>query len=432
MTTHNPLRRVRQFLITSACIFVLLTNNSVRAKDLAEIIPGLYGGDGVQLVAASQGFSHAPHFQDTALIGLNRIQAGISGLDLPTPSPAGGIVYSFDPILNEFVGETSALGPQFTQNAQTLTKGAFVFGFASTHMNFDKYDGQELTNYNIDLAHVDLAAPGADICIGGPPGSCYAFENDVVTLNLDIELDSTVLFAYASYGLTDRIDVSATVPVIKNRLRVDASATVQEHESAQFFPGNLHRFDHTPTTDPITLNGDAPNDSGSGSSTGIGDIHLQARYQIFDKANYGLVANLGLRLPTGDRDNFMGIDRYSPTIATSFSTKNGFIFDNLNVHLSTGYTANNTYAGNDLVSFDAAADYQFSIANRAMNATFEVLSSKNIDAPNNGHSIRIDAVLGIKWALDDHSMVFTNIRGSLKNKGLRSAPGIMVGFERSI
>lgn len=55
-----------------------------------------------------------------------------------------------------------------------------------------------MSDLSVALEHEDLRSPGHDICIGGPPPACYLFEKDKVFLDVDLELDSEVLFLFGA------------------------------------------------------------------------------------------------------------------------------------------------------------------------------------------------------------------------------------------
>lgn len=87
-------------------LIIGLNSHSVFSKDLVDVIPSVYGGNGVQLVHAASGFNHAPHFQDDALQKLNDLTKFASDIQLPYPNASGGIYFSYDPVLDDFIKST--------------------------------------------------------------------------------------------------------------------------------------------------------------------------------------------------------------------------------------------------------------------------------------------------------------------------------------
>ena len=207
--------------------------NSVRGKNLIDVIPSLYGGDGVTLLSEGA-FPHDAHFTADSLVKLAELATATSEISLPIPSSQGGFTFDFDPVLNEFVQSTNSLGPIFSERAETLGKGKMNFGFTYTYVNFDEFEGDDLDDIQVRLTHIDIGNVGDNHPCLPPPapeGACYAFERDAVLLDLDIELESHVFSFFGTYGLGKNFDVGFLLPVIYNEVKAKSVASIDNDPS---------------------------------------------------------------------------------------------------------------------------------------------------------------------------------------------------------
>ena len=110
----------------TAVLVILLMAHESRSRDLIDLIPGLYGGNGIFLAPAS---GHAPHFFVDTSASINRLNSQISSeiAVFPFTSSQGGFTYAFDATQNTFVRTTQTLGPLFAEKALTLGRGKFNF-----------------------------------------------------------------------------------------------------------------------------------------------------------------------------------------------------------------------------------------------------------------------------------------------------------------
>ena len=101
-----------------ACFYAMSTQCIAQSSglDLNQIIPSLYGGNGVTL-QDNPFFSHRADFSEDSLIRLQDLSESLSDFTQPTLSSNSGLTYEFDPVLDEFVQTDSAqsLGPSLTE-----------------------------------------------------------------------------------------------------------------------------------------------------------------------------------------------------------------------------------------------------------------------------------------------------------------------------
>lgn len=403
-------------------INVLADVSSIHSQptNLEGIITSLYGGDGVQLMTATAGFSHAPHFQDDALHELNSLTQGALDSKLPTPSTSSGIIYQYDASLDDFVQSNDSLGSMFVERANTLGSGSMMFGFNYTSANWDTYNNQDLQNIKLTLNHVDLREPGNDICIGGPVGACYLFEKDNINLTLDINFQTKAMFFFSAYGITDSWDVGFMVPVVKNTLSVNASAVVSEDPSSQHFSRDLHSFDEE------GVNGDAPMDALFGSKTGFGDILLFSKYNMIAEDDHQLALSFVARLDTGDKANLMGFDSYGFKTAVLSSHYFDIAQIPFKLHLNIGYDINSGVLGQDEIDYSLALEQPIELNDSVLAISYEIIGEKDI---NKNKESNLDAAISIKYSRNEFGVFSFSGRVPLNNDGLRANFVYVVGYE---
>ncbi len=221
---------------------------------------------------------------------------------LPTASPASGITLRFDPAAGVAVRATESLGPILSERAETIGKGKLFVSFTFQRISFGSMDGTDLKNIPLVFnVCVDAACSPTN-----PP--TVAATND----RLDLKVNQYT--SIATYGLTNRIDVSVSVPFDTVRLGVS-------RKSSTILQGN-------PTVFPAPAFGER-------DATGIGDVVARAKGTIFSGERFGLAAGVDVRFPTGDALNFLGSGAWGtkPFLAASYRAK-------VSPHANFGYQWN--------------------------------------------------------------------------------------------
>jgi hypothetical protein len=393
---------------------------TIQANTLEELITSMYGGDGIQLITSSAGFSHAPHFQDDALQELNQLTQGALESKLPTPSTSSGVVYQYDAILNDFVQSRESLGPVFVEQANTLGRGNVMFGFSFSNANWTSYKNQDLRNINLILDHEDIAGPGSDICIGGPADACYLFEEDDIHLMLDINFSTKGLFFFSSYGLTDDWDIGVMIPILRNTLAVSGTAMIHYDESSQYFAGTLHQFDE------VGFNGDKSTDFIQGSKTDIGDIQIFSKYNLLSEQYHQLALSFSARLATGDKANLMGFDNYGFKANILSSHSFSLRETPLKLHLNFGYEINAGILGQDEIDYSLALEQPIKWGESFLAMSYEILGEKDL---NENKYTTLDAAISVKWSQNDLGVFSFSGRVPLNKEGLRADFIYAIGYE---
>src|SRR4029077_5325630 len=116
---------------------------------------------------------------------------------VPTPSPASGIIFSFGP---QGLTQERELGPIFSEQPKTVGEHKLYLAFTYQFFEFDGID-------RVSLKHIPLQING---CKDGAVPPCGPFIRTQSRLDLDVQQFT----AYATFGLSKRIDVSVAIPIV--------------------------------------------------------------------------------------------------------------------------------------------------------------------------------------------------------------------------
>jgi hypothetical protein len=129
---------------------------------------------------------------------------------------------------------------------------------------------------------------------------------------------------FVTHGVTDNFDIGVAIPIVT----VDLDARVD---------GRIFRLGSgsTATTHSFDTNGaDRATFTESGSSSGLGDLSVRAKYNFLRGDVTSLAAGLDLRLPTGDEDELLGTGATRAELSFIYSGDYGRV----SPHLNLGYT----------------------------------------------------------------------------------------------
>jgi hypothetical protein len=271
-----------------------------RKEKLAHMIPRLFGPTGMVL----PNDFHAAHFEsrfiEESFTSVNTA-IGTQIATLPFASPGSGFVFYFNSALGMYQRSSESFGPVLTERAETIGRRKLYVGFAYQYFSFDKVDGIKLKEFPGVLRHE--RATGA------------LYEEDSISTVASIDLKMNQFTAVATYGLTDRVDISAAVPFVNARFGLVSSATLQRVAPPSERFGQSHYFDAN-SPDDSTAAVYAMNNSASG----IGDISLRLKWTAFRGERAGVAVAADVRLPTGDELNFLGSGAagFRPFLAISY------------------------------------------------------------------------------------------------------------------
>jgi hypothetical protein len=279
--------------------------------------------------------SHAGgHFESSFISSLGALNAAVGSqlTLLPLGSPGAGLVYLYNPALKTFTASTEDLGPILTERANTTGRHKVRVGFSYQRFSFGTLDGSSLHNLPASFTHIDdmsdntgNGVPVMNCSINpmqtGPnnSGNCGFVRDRIDTLtNVNLRLNQSTIFA--TFGLTNRIDVSLAIPIINVGMDVTSEATIVD---------NSHSGDHQFRASgcPLAPGSAVPATSPcahqifnrSSSATGIGDIVLRVKGVVWSGERAAVAVGADLRLPTGDELNYLGSGTYGFTPFAVFS-----------------------------------------------------------------------------------------------------------------
>ena len=184
---------------------------------------------------------------------------------VPTVSSSTGFIYQMDRDLGGTVVRSSeSFGPTFVERSLTVGTIKPAFGVSFQETRFRKIDGRSLTDGT-------LVATGSRLA-----GQATPF--DVETLSL--RLRTRTLTLSTNVGVTDRLDVSASLPIVRLTLSGERIDTLRGTSELQ-----------------ATAAVDA---------SGVGDLIVRAKYNVIRRGGTGVALGVETRLPTGDTENLLG------------------------------------------------------------------------------------------------------------------------------
>ncbi|HEU4343389.1 MAG TPA: hypothetical protein VFU31_17715 [Candidatus Binatia bacterium] len=404
-----------QVVLTISTVFsigILPTLGS--ASGLKDTIKNLYGGDGILLAPPVAGFSHAPHFQVTSLQGLDNLSSALtSGLGvLALGSTVTG--FTFDVERGVPVRTTESLGPLLAERAPTLGAGKLNVAFSYSRIDFKRLEGTRLNDLRLIFAHEDSNLDGRL----GPPPAAFDFELDQIRVDLDLKIKQDVFAFFATYGLTRSWDVGLVLPLIRNRVRAVANATIVDNSPTT----NLHFFDTAPGSDQ-------PRSTGGGEKTGVGDLIVRSKYNFLRNSeawpDLGILGQI--KFPTGDQDNLLGTGEtnFLALLIASRSFAAGGDIRWLTPHFNLGFEWSTRREENNLryaVGLDARVLPTVSLAT-------DVLGRWRPSGDGIGDHI-VDIALGAKWNPLGTFVLNTGVQLPInRSEGLRPNIIWMVGLE---
>ena len=379
---------------------------------LSQLINNLYGGDGIQLADTghSAHFGETGDFQQFTAILQSVLQ---SRSFIPVPSTAGLVSYRFNEATGTYERVTGSLGPILAESGTTTGKGNFNVSMSYTFADYQTIAGQD----SVDLVLTHCLTP--DCTLGLPPVA--PFFHDTIHVQLQYRLKSQAVALSAVYGLNDRVDVGLVLPLIRNDLEVFTHAFIV------YSPGSsssIHHFDP---------NVETPDQMGTGTAVGIGDMVLRAKMSLpYGGVDSAVMADL--TLPTGDVENFLGTG-HAQLRATYIASKN---IRRLTPHVNVGYQAR--FGDMDLSFFDYRLGTEILLRPQVTLST-EILG---IYRPHGGdlfHSdilkgeqligkSEIDGAFGGKWKIGASDRAFVaNLLVPLDTSGVRPKYVISAGLQ---
>ena len=395
-------------IFSALLIIIFLITNSF-ANTLSDLITSLYGGNGVPVTKVFEeerptGGIDVVTTVQVPLDSFLEIQNLNSELNsekgsFPVSATGGGFTFQYDSELEVFTRTTDSLGPIFAERATTLGKKKINFGFSYTYIDYSKLQGNDLHDLK-SIVFLDEKKK----------------DENLLQLDFDVSIKSNLFSFYGTYGITDRWDISILIPILQVQLDVDSTGRILNQTKDPGKGGKTlgYSFDA----------GETIRDSVSGASTGIGDIFLRSKYNLFTSEWIDFTSALDVKLQTGNKNELLGTGRTSIKPFLIFSKS----VSRFTPHLNLGYEFNSGSEGQDRIVYTTGADYGFGKGNNHFSIASDIIGRHKIENAAVGNNI-IDFSTGFKWSHRSGMLVFVNVQTPLNEDGLRADWIPTAGYE---
>jgi hypothetical protein len=355
---------------------------------------------------------------------------------LPLASASAGTVE----VYKAGVPETfNNLGPILTDRAQTVGRHRFFLGFTASQFVFTDIDGTSLGA--LPFAYESTAYGTCTSTCTSPPVISNTFTTEAT--NLEFKIDQFI--AVGTFGLTNRVDISAVVPV--------------EYVSLGATTYNSNSYTVNSSGDLLYPKYSNPNTYAAGTASGVGDIEFNGKGSLWSGEHATVAAALNLRVPTGDDLNYLGSGSwgvnpyliYSLLAKVSPHVKIGYQW-NTATELNPSYSSEGQYVKNlglpGGLQYDGGADWAAAkhltiagdlLGNQFLNTPRLVPTTTTITISGQGTALNTSVTGNSSYTINNVSaglkisayrdLVFSgNVLVQLNNNGLRSRPTPLVGM----
>ena len=389
--------------IVLAVSLVVLVPSESRAQ-MAGVIKDLF--DEVTINAntpnpanPSVNIDHSSHFflgGENLKLAVRQLNVAIAAqlASFPIASSSGGFTFSTN-TRGEVVSTSTTFGPLFAERAVTIGRRQFNFGFTVQGTSYDAFDGQPLDPSGQGLRFISehnncCPAPG------NPPATTDfnpAFERDLLLSTLRAEISTQTTAFFANYGVTDRLDIGAALPIVN--VSLDARVDGEIFRLGSGDTATTHSFDTSGSKTTFRARSD--------SATGLGDILLRAKYNAYRTTSTAFAGAIDLRLPTGDKDNLLGT---GATQAHIFFVGSGE-YGRLSPHVNFGYTFSSGETSELAVSDDTPGTTSNNNA---------PIAGVTVNAPNLSVPDEVNYTFGVSLAATPRITLGFDLRGrSIRN-----------------
>jgi hypothetical protein len=351
---------------------------------------------------------------------------------LPLASASAGTVVRYN---KQSIPETfNNLGPILTDRAETVGKHRLFLGFTASQFVFTDIDGLSLGKL-----------PFAYAATAFKPGTNTVLSTTYTTTNTDLNFRIDQFIAVATYGVTDKLDVTVIVP----SERVSLGAATINSNSYIVNSSNQLVYSYA---NPALYS--------PGTASGIGDITFNVKSEIWRGERATFSGAVNVRAATGDDQNYLGSGAWgvSPYLVYSYlarispHAKIGYQWNtntelNFQINPTTNVGSNHALPGG--LQYDVGADYA---ATRTLTFAADLLGSQYLNTPELSRSTTTlqttnlgnitlpstspvtasysisNISAGLKWGPWRNLVFSGNVLFQLNNNGLRSRPTPLVGL----
>ncbi len=318
-------------------------SGSAAGGGLADLLASLFrfGSTEVELFLPGSGGAgqppaiqvHGNHFIPSAvasngsLLGFVTNFIGGAASNVPLTSAGGGTTFRFENGVP--VATTVSPGPIFAERAQTLGRGRAAIGVNQTRTQYNAIRGVPLNNLQLVFAHENITNaqfPGCDSVFAGNCNKLGtpSYENDVIRVNLNLQLESRVTSFFFTYGLTDAVDLSVQVPFIETSLKGTSVANIDPFGgvfAAHFFAGTF--------SSPVLQ----ATKSVQGDASGIGDVSARLKIGLGSGPKGSMALLLDGKFATGSAADLLGSGTFAGRGLLVLSGR----FESFSPHVNAGY-----------------------------------------------------------------------------------------------
>ena len=329
---------------------------------------------------------------EQAALATSQTIANLFVLDLASvPSSSGaGFTYRLDPALGTPIRTSESFGPIFTQRSLLAGQNHASFGVSYRSTNFTNIDGRSLRDGTL-LSTASILR-----------GDTAPFDIETVSLRIRTE----TMTITGSYGITDRLDISAGIPFVHLSLQGERVDTYRGRRLVQA--------------------------RGTASASGFGDVVVRSRYNVISEGASGLAIGAEVRLPTGSAENLLGAGELAFTPRVIGSVEH----DRIGVHGDFGYSfdkVTNALAYSAAVTVATAP--RVTVIGELLGRRLEALGRlvetvqphprlsgvDTIRLTSSGESTnRLVAVAGLKWNVASTWLMTASVMRSLTSVGLNA------------
>jgi hypothetical protein len=433
-------------IAAAICVWCVLSSAQAAAQQpatLATLFEDVYGPNGLVLNSDDvqlDGTNHAAHFNSAFQSDFRLVNIALTSqlTSVPLPSPASGFTYKFDQATGTFVRSTTSFGPILSDRAETIGRGRVAFGFTQQFFSFDHLDGVALTDVPAVFRHDSFEAGGG--------------RADVVSTTNTIEASVSQFTGALTYGVTNRVDVSLAVPVVRTRLSLLSNARINRIGTGSNL--QIHYF-----RDDLAIGGYGSSRQYfvEGSAAGLGDLLVRTKATMMREGTRALAAGLDLRVPTGDEENLLGTGAVGVRPFAAFSSSLGRFGPHAN--LAYQWNGRSVLAGDvrHRVEADLPDQFQYALGsdlnvNNRFSVVFDLLGQRLMNSPRlstytlqatgAAGSVELpdirfatdsfwtaDGALGFKANVATRVLVAFNLRFSFTDKGLTDRIAPLLGVE---
>jgi hypothetical protein len=325
----------------------------------------------------------------------------------PLGTSTGGFTYTFDPLRRSWDRTASSFGPSFAERSLTTGRAKVSAGFNWLHAKYNAFDNQKLEGFELKLAQN----------IRGLAASYSA---------VDMRMSSDTVVGFAHVGLTNNLDVGVAIPWI--RVSQSGQGGLFTSSGAQLAFSTLPKS----------------------STSGVGDVAIFGKYQVWRHQEGGFAVAAEMRLPTGDKNAFRGLD-VTRTLVSGIWSLGGRV----SPHANVGYefwssevpiSADGVIAAKDQYKYAFGVEFAphplativLDIVGRGVRQggsvayqTFPGPGGTSIDAlvgiPEGLNQVSFAP--GIKWNAWRSMLITGNVLVSLANKGLEATAIPVIGVD---